>query len=144
MTERKRYRFVLIEEPESTLPVRYLRRPSPPPGAGTARYAPRDPMGALVEAFALLQRRSGGPEAWAPVLSDNPMAFLLDALEDAIFLRDEESGRLLYSNRAANRIPEHCRCDEDEATGVPTLRCRRMTFRWRNSRLVLEVIHQAD
>ena len=144
MNERKRYRFVLVEEPESCLPVRYRRRSSAMPGVPSGRYTARDPMGALLDAFALLQRRSYGDEAWAPVLSDNPVAFMLDALEDAIFLRDEESGRLIYSNRAANRLPEHCRCVDDEVAGVPTLRCRRMTFRWRSSTLVLEVIHQAD
>ena len=144
MTERKRYRFVLLEEPQSYLPVRYRRRPTYPLGTGSTRYTARDPMGALVEAFALLQHRSGGAEAWAPVLSDNPLAFLLDALEDAIFRRDEESGRLLYSNRAARRLPAHCRCEDVAVAGVPSLRCRRMSFRWRNSTLVLEVIHQAD
>lgn len=130
MPSDKRYRFVLIEESDQRLPVRYRRARSyrAPP------LIPRpDPMQALLEAFELLDRRGEGSEAWAPVLADNPLSFLLDALEDAVLVREVE-GRLLYRNRAARRLPA--------ASGdvTPHTEHRRMRFRFGRAQLELEII----
>jgi PAS domain-containing protein len=93
----KRYRFVLIEEAESTVPVRYM----PPDRARAPVWiCQADPMEALLEAFVTLERRGEGSEAWAPALSGNPLSFLLDTLDEAVLLRDE-SGRALFRNQAA-------------------------------------------
>lgn len=97
----KRYRFLLVEQPESTLPVRY-RGPARWPSQSIWLHH-SDPMEALIEAFALLARRGEGHDAWAPALSNNPLSFLLDALDEAVLLRDG-AGRLLYGNRAAQRL----------------------------------------
>ena len=132
MPSDRRYRFVLIEETDQRLPVRYRRARSyraPPP-----LIPEPNPMQALLEAFALLDRRGEGSEAWAPVLADNPIAFLLDALEDAVLVREVE-GRLLYRNRAARRLTV---ASGDEA--APRTDHRRMRFRFGRAQLELEII----
>ncbi len=149
----KRYRFMLMEtegQKERPLPVRYRRyrgyRPPPP-----LVPRPNDPMGALLEAFAFLNRRGTGFEAWAPSLIDNPLAFLLDALDDAVLLRDARNGRVLYKNRAARRLPlprreQPAAAPQSGATSEPTdepeepTALRKMTFRWGRLNLELEVL----
>ena len=142
----KRYRFALIEQPGESdprrLPTRYRRyqgyRPPPP-----LVLRPNDPMAALLEAFAYLDRRGEGFEGWAPSLADNPIAFLLDALGDAVFLRDAKDGRLIYRNRAARQLPLGRRekptaAPEKSEEPADTHTSRRsMVFRW--GRLTLEV-----
>jgi len=100
-------------------------------------------MAALLEAFAYLDRRGEGFEGWAPSLADNPIAFLLDALGDAVFLRDAKDGRLIYRNRAARQLPLGRRekptaAPEKSEEPADTHTSRRsMVFRW--GRLTLEV-----
>jgi PAS domain-containing protein len=94
-----RYRFILVEEPESLLPVRYRRSGSPPP----IWIRRADPMEVLVEAFLRLSFRSEGARAWAPALAENPLTFLLDAMGDAVILRLED-GEMIYANPAAHRL----------------------------------------
>jgi PAS domain-containing protein len=96
--KRPRYRFILVEEPAETLPVRYRRRRSPP-----FMVRRTDPMEVLLEAFLRLSWRSEGSAAWAPVLSENPLTFLLDAVGDAVVVRHSD-GRLAYANPAARRL----------------------------------------
>jgi PAS domain-containing protein len=98
MTSSPRYRIVLVEEPETTLPVRYRRARVPPDSP-----ARPDPIGALLEALFKLSFRSEGESAWAPVLSDNPLAFLLDAMGDAVLLW-RAGGDMVYANPAARRL----------------------------------------
>ena len=134
--DRKRYRFVLLEQPENRLPVRYRstrRSPGPPPPS------PPEPMAALAEALSLLDHRGTGFEAWAPSLAHNPIAFVLDAVEDAVILR-EAGGKLLYCNRAARRLPSGCPEPAHGSSAEP-LRVRKMPFAWRNLHLVVEIIH---
>jgi hypothetical protein len=57
-------------------------------------------LSTLLTAFELLGRRGQGQLAWAPPLSDDPIAFLLDSVSDAISLWALD-GKLLYQNRAA-------------------------------------------
>lgn len=142
MSRQQRYRFVLVEEPTATLPVRYVRRPRPRP-----RWSlPPNPFDALWEAFATLERRGVGREGWAPALADNPLTFLLDALDEAVRLR-EADGRLIYRNPAARRLGlDHL---EDASTGVDEIeldqgrfRRRCMVFHRAGRRFVLEVIRR--
>lgn len=100
MSRGPRYRFILVEDPGITLPVRYRQRRALP------RFWVRrtDPMEALLAAFLKLDRRGEGEEAWAPVLTEDPLTFLLDALGDAVLVRRTD-GSLAYANRAARRLP---------------------------------------
>lgn len=99
MSRGPRYRFILVEDPGTTLPVRFRQRRALP------RFWVRrtDPMEALLEAFLKLDRRGEGEQPWAPVLSEDPLTFLLDALGDAVLLRRPD-GSLAYANPAARRL----------------------------------------
>lgn len=55
---------------------------------------------ALITALQRVRRRGEGPFAWAAPVADDPLAFILDAIDEAVSLWDT-SGNLLYSNRAA-------------------------------------------
>ena len=96
-----RYRFVLVEDPGVSLPVRY-HRAEPESHPVWVRRA--DPLEVLLEAFWRLSRRGEGELAWAPALAADPLTFLLDAIGDAVILR-EAGGRLMYANPAARRLP---------------------------------------
>lgn len=140
MAGRKRYRFVLVEEAESTLPVRYV----PPGRASTPVWiCQADPLEALLEAFVTLQRRGEGTDAWAPALSANPLSFLLDTLEEAVLLR-EPGGRTLFSNQAAidfgidQCAPSAAPLEEIEHHHQ-RFRRRRMVFRRGQREIVVEV-----
>lgn len=94
-----RYRFVLVQEPDTTLPVRF-RRTRPAFSYWVRRS---DPMEVLLEALFKLSHRSEGTSAWAPSLADNPLAFLLDAMGDAVIVRHRD-GKMVYANPAARRM----------------------------------------
>ena len=95
----KRYRFILVDEPDSLLPVPYRasRRMT-----FVTRRVP-DPLFTLLEAFEAIARRSSGPRSWARHISGNPVAFLLDSMSEAVVLRDD-TGRALYRNPAAMKL----------------------------------------
>lgn len=95
-----RWRIRLVEECEPALPV--LWRPRPELGAEEPSPPRPDQSGmlALLAALGRLGRRGGGPGAWAAPLADDPLAFVLDAMADAINVWSA-TGQLLYSNRAA-------------------------------------------
>jgi PAS domain-containing protein len=140
-----RYRFVLVEDPETTLPVRYQpprHRVYPPVVVRS------EPMELLLEALWRLSLRGEGESAWAPSLSENPLEFLLDAIGDAVVLR-REGGATVYANPAARRLaipePEPFR----DPQGVETVELeggrferRRMAFRSGNAELTLEVLRR--
>lgn len=137
-----RYRFVLVEEPETTLPVRYQPRHRVYPSPVVLRT---DPMEHLLEALWRLSFRGEGERAWAPALSENPLEFLLDAIGDAVVLR-RESGATIYANPAARRLgapePESFReLDTIELAGGRFER-RCMAFESGRERLVLEVLRR--
>lgn len=83
----ERYRIFLIPDASGPPLVPARRR---------ARSHPKQPhsqgqdvslaVGALLNAFSRVCRRGPGPAAWAPVM-DDPLAFLLDAMSDAVVLR---------------------------------------------------------
>ena len=146
MSRGPRYRFVLVQEPGTTLPVRYRRRrPFVPLWVRRS-----DPLEALIEAFLKLDRRGEGQAAWAPVLSDNPLSFLLDALGDAVVVRYDD-GRLAYANPAARQL-EGLLDDEDGPHGAleqlqlghRRYERRCMRFGRAGSALVLEVLRRLE
>lgn len=100
-THSSRFRFVLVDEGEQ-LPVPHTQWPrttfSPdlPPGLGA--------LSALIEAFAQLGRRGPGDSGWAMPLAENPLSFLLDAMSDAVLVR-QRGGQVVYRNRAATALP---------------------------------------
>lgn len=141
MTGTRRYRFLLIEEPECTLPV--LRRRTRAWPVAPVWLQQTDPMEALLEAFIKLERRGEGNEAWAPALSDNPLSFLLDALDEAVLLRDG-AGRALFGNRAAHqlgmaRMAAATEPLEELEVGERRIFRRRMVFRRGDRELIIEV-----
>jgi PAS domain-containing protein len=62
-------------------------------------------LGQLLRALELLDRRGTGVQAWAAPFRDNPIAFLLDSIGDALRLWSS-SGELLFQNRHAARLAE--------------------------------------
>jgi hypothetical protein len=62
-------------------------------------------VGQLLLAFALLSRRGTGVLAWAAPFRDNPIAFLLDSMSDAVSIWSS-SGELLFQNCHAARLAE--------------------------------------
>lgn len=62
-------------------------------------------LGQLLRALELLSRRGTGAQAWAAPFRDNPIAFLLDSMGDALSLWSS-SGELLFRNRHAARLAE--------------------------------------
>jgi hypothetical protein len=62
-------------------------------------------LGQLLRALELLNRRGTGVQAWAAPFRDNPLAFLLDSIGDALRLWSS-SGELLFQNRHAARLAE--------------------------------------
>jgi len=143
-----RYRFVLVEDTDTALPVRYEPRWTPPP----VWVRRTDPLELLLEAFARLSFRSEGAFAWAPALSDNPLAFLLDAVSDAVVLRSS-SGRAVYANPSARRMVIHERWPDlahaeaayevlQAEDGQYERRC--MSFSQGGETFVLEVLRRMD
>lgn len=100
-TRSSRYRFVLVDE-GAELPVLYRHRPSTPPVPGPSRALAS--LVALMDAFAQLRRRGPGASGWAMPLTDNPLSFLLDAMSDAVLVR-EPGGKVIHRNRAALALP---------------------------------------
>jgi PAS domain-containing protein len=69
------------------------------------RRASDSALGQLLRAFELLNRRGTGVLAWAAPFRDNPIAFLLDSMSDALSIWSS-SGELLFQNRYAARLAE--------------------------------------
>jgi hypothetical protein len=138
-----RYRFVLVEEPETMLPVRYRRVRMPPPV-----FPPRpDPTAALLEALFKLSYRSEGESAWAPFLSDNPLAFLLDAMGDAVLLW-REGREMVYANPAARLLgivrPRPTVALETVVVEERRFERRCLSFRAFGGELILEVLRRVE
>jgi len=98
----QKWRIQLVEDDEALLPV--LWQPPPEPERD-ARAAEAEPLGppAILDAFRRLGRRGEGAAAWTAPLAGDPVAFLLDAIGDAVNLWGP-SGQLLYRNRQAEEL----------------------------------------
>jgi hypothetical protein len=97
-TQPQRWRIELVEERgQPTALVRWLPPPSPP-----EVITPREegPMVALLAALGRLARRGQGSAAWAQPLVEDPIAFLLDSVHDAVNVWSP-TGELLFTNRSA-------------------------------------------
>jgi hypothetical protein len=92
----QRWRIQLVEIVEPGPLVRW-HPPEPPPRP--KREEPSS-AAAFLHALTRLARRGEGGATWAPPLADDPVAFLLDAIGDAVNVWND-SGQLLFSNRWA-------------------------------------------
>jgi hypothetical protein len=85
-------------EEERPLPILFRRREEPP------RVPPSDRgLRTLLHALELLARRGTGGRAWAAPFREDPIAFLLDTMSDAVTLRGS-GGEILHENRAAAEL----------------------------------------
>jgi hypothetical protein len=103
----------------------------------------------LLQAFALLNLRGTGVLAWAAPFRDNPIAFLLDSMSDALSIWSS-SGELLFQNRYAARLAERYGAKVRDSREAPLERftSRGQSFERRSLRCtgggieyVLEIIH---
>jgi len=99
----------------------------------------------LLIAFELVSRRGTGGQAWAAPIGDDPLAFLLDSVSDAMNVW--QGGRLLYRNRAALRLGLG-RCDgarlEDFYVQGRHFERRSLRCGWAGRDYVLEIIRELD
>lgn len=137
-----RWYLKLVEEQDS-LPV-----PWKPPQSRTMTSAAFSRLGAaeLVAACTLLARRGPGPQAWTFGYRHDPVAFLLETIEEAVSLWTAEGARL-YRNRAAESLNlgwrgyaalERLRQDERD------LERRCISFSLGHAGYVLEIVHEAS
>jgi len=136
-----RWRFELVEDVDS-LPVlwrppsrvRQERRLTAPGGHAAL---------ALFAACELLSHRGVGDQSWALSFRHDPIAFLLDALGDAVNLWGP-GGELLYRNHAAERLdlgPPQASPLEIVVAGENRLERRCLRFQSDGADYVLEIIH---
>ena len=112
-------------------------------------------MWALLDAFASLHRRGTGPEAWASPLTTNPLAFLLDTMSDAVFVRGAD-GSVVFRNRAADRLDGYSPSAppsgggrrsvtvEEAKVGTRLYRRRFVTFGIGERQLILEMFTESQ
>lgn len=140
MTTYSRYHVTLVEE-LADLPAPWV----PPLVHGVPDDAPRSlGLRALVEAFRGLDRRSEGPEAWAPSFSTNALAFLLDVMSDPVFVRRVD-GTVVFQNRAAAglEVPPRARGPIDEVrAGEVRYERRAIGFREAGQTTIVEILRQ--
>lgn len=139
------FRIELVERMQS-LPVRRpappVYRPAPPALPGVGERAGE----ALLSAFELLARRGTGARTWMASFRHDPIAFLLDSASDAVRVWDE-SGRLLYRNRAAERLEVGHRDEAElEIVAVRGHRVERRCLRFARDdcEYVLEVVRELE
>lgn len=140
MTQHRWY-LKLVEE-RDLLPMRWN-----PPQSRTMTAADFSHLGAaeLVAACTLLTCRGTGPQAWTFGYRQDPVAFLLDTIEEAVSLWTTEGARL-YRNRAAEALNlgwrgyaalERLRQDDRD------LERRCISFSLGHASYVLEIVHEA-
>ena len=117
------YRFVLVEDSASSAIV-VRRRPVRPRRPGRAHVSP-DSLAAALRVLRLVMPGAGG--FTSPI--EGPLAFLIDAVSDPIFIRDAQV-RALYANRAARRA---------DARALAERVCRSMTVADDTGELLIEV-----
>jgi hypothetical protein len=126
-------------EPDALTPI--YRTGAPRYRAGPPEAVP-DPMYSLLAAFDFLVRRGVGPNAWARSLAENPLAFMLDAMQDGVRVLHGDQG-VVYQNRAAEAFPEFRNADSAQGVLVEqdgALLRRRMTYADGNREVTVEVI----
>lgn len=137
-----RWHFVLVEE-VSSLPVRWQ-----PPQQIEHKTSPRPPTSvtALLRAVQTLLRRGTGPQAWVASYEDDPVAFLLDAIDAPVRLWSGD-GRVLYENAAAEQpkwrtvsAPSAPAASSRTVVGRETVYRRVLRFEHAGERYILEVL----
>jgi hypothetical protein len=97
MTKITKWCRAMVTTPSATLPLRW----QPGLRSGDTERTPASLAAlALLAAARTLARRGVGPGAWVPAYVDDPVAFLMDAVEDPVRLWSLR-GVLLYQNSAA-------------------------------------------
>jgi hypothetical protein len=127
----QRWRIQLVEVVE---PGPLVRWQAPEPAAPLEEREPPSGVIALLRALRRLARRGEGQAAWAAPLVDDPVAFLLDAMGDAVNVWNE-SGQLLFSNRAAAAL------QLGSPAGVGVTEVRKGERRFERRCLRLELAH---
>ena len=118
--------------------------PASHPGARGAQHTePADrSAAALLAAIDLLGLRGEGPEPWAASPSNDPIAFLLDGVADAVSVWRDSS--VFYRNAAAERLGlfrgEATAGPERFESGGRSLERRCLRFRWADSDYTLEIV----
>ncbi|HEU4565850.1 MAG TPA: hypothetical protein VFS05_14415, partial [Gemmatimonadaceae bacterium] len=115
------------------------RRAAPPP-------APTPEEIAMLAACELLARRGAGPSAWASPLRDHPIAFLLDAIGDAVNLWGADGG-LIFRNPASEGLHLDAGLPPDAAHEMVHIHGRRFERRCQSlthggATYVIEVLHE--
>ena len=98
-----RWHIELAEEIEGLPMVPWEERPAPV----EEEVAARSSLLPLLSAMRHLAFRAGDRGAWATPLAQDPLAFLLDAVDEAVNVWSAD-GRLLYSNRVAADLDLDC------------------------------------
>ena len=101
-----RWHFELAEEGEAPALVLWQPQPAAPPDDERPQQPPPTLL-PLLSALRHLTFRAGEPGAWATPLAQDPIAFLLDAVDEAVNVWSAR-GELLYSNRAATDLDLDC------------------------------------
>jgi hypothetical protein len=138
-TSRQRWHIRLVEEQEPLPLVPF--QPEPEPEAESLSYwRERSSMAALLAALVRVTRRAEGPKAWAAPLAGDPVAFLLDAIDEVVNVWDAR-GHLLFSNRPGTDLgwPESARV-ERVTQGDSRYDRRCLDFTLPGGRYLIEVI----
>ena len=111
------------------------------------RYTLSDPAArALVSAMELLNFRSSGPAAWVSPFRENPIAFLLDSMADAVTVKDEH-GAVVFRNRAGMEL-QLTGCESESLTVIivagQRFERRRIRFSAGRDTFVMEILHSDD
>lgn len=129
-----------VEEPDP-LPILWEPRPG-----RAIRTRPAGELAAaeLLAAFQLLARRGSGPYAWTFSYRHDPIAFLLETIEEAVSLWGA-AGERLYWNRAAEALNldwRGCAALEYLRHGDRNLERRCASFSFGDTAYVLEIIRE--
>ena len=128
-----------LAEEGAPLPIPWQPRPS-----RSMRIGPPGEFGAaeLLKACRLLACRGSGPQAWTLSYRHDPIAVLLDTIEEAVSLWGAE-GERLYQNRAAEALNlewRGCAALEYLRQGDRDLERRSVSFTYGSRSYVLEII----
>lgn len=136
-------RVHMVDQPDAPPP---LWRP-----ADATNQARRDgydaAIGALFGAMQRLSLRGPSQSGWAVSFREDPVAFLIDAIDDAVRLWGP-TGQLVYCNLAAEHLDLAPATEQSGVLEVVEREGRRyerrkLTFRRDDAQYVLEVIHEA-
>lgn len=117
---------------------------SPQSGPRLEAVARERSLKSMLQAFALLARRGPGGTGWAAPFREDPLAFLLDTVGDAVNLYST-TGELLYQNRAASDLGLAWGEDAPQQqfqVGTRLFECRCLRCGSVGSEYVLEIIRE--